>query len=83
MKRLNVFGSAARDTDFNPETGDADVLAALTPPLLSGLFERRTSLLDDLRVAPGHDVDLTRTGAMCSPQRKEAINRDREPVYEA
>ncbi len=83
VERLDVFGSAARGTDFDLETSDADFLVAFAPPLLPGLFERRTSLLNDLRAALGRDVDLIRMGTIRNRHRTASINRDREPVHEA
>lgn len=83
VERLDLFGSAARGTDFDPATSDADFLVAFAPPLLPGLFERRTGLLNDLRAALGRDVDLIRTGTIRNRYRVDSINRDVEPVYEA
>lgn len=83
VERLDLFGSAARGTDFDLETSDADFLVAFTPPLLPGLFERRTGLLNDLRAALGRDVDLIRMGTIRNRYRMDSINRDRDPVHEA
>ena len=83
VARLEVFGSAARGTDFDPERSDADFLVEYSPPLLPGLFERRISLRNDLRAVLGRDIDLIRTGTIRNRYRKAAIDRDRETVYEA
>ena len=83
VERLDLFGSAERGTDFDLETSDVDFLVAFTPPLLPGLFERRTGLLNDLRAALGRDVDLIRMGTIRNRYRMDSIDRDREPVHEA
>ena len=40
VQRLDLFGSAARGTDFDPETRDADFLVEFQPPLQPGIARR-------------------------------------------
>ena len=83
VARLEVFGSAARGTDFDPERSDADFLVEYCPPLLPGLFERRISLQNELRAVLGREIDLIRVGTIRNRYRKATIDRDRETVFEA
>ena len=55
--RLDIFGSATRDQDFDPARSDADVLVAFEPdikPTIALLLD----VEDALREAPGRPVDL-------------------------
>ena len=83
VSRLEVFGSAARGTDFDPEKSDVDFLVEFEPPLLPGIFRRYTGLLDELRAALGRPVDLGQPSAIRNKYLQEAIDRERELVYEA
>ena len=83
VSRLEVFGSAARGTDFVPQTSDADFLVEFHPPTVPGIFGRYMGLLNDLSAALGRPVDLVRAGTIRNRYLQEAISRSREPVYEA
>ena len=83
VSRLEVFGSAARGIDFDPNTSDVDFLVEFLPPELPGLFKRYMNLLDDLRTSLGRSVDLLEPEAIRNKYLQEAINRSREIVYEA
>ncbi len=83
VQRLEVFGSAARETDFAPESSDADFLVEFSPsavgPTLKDFFE----LQADLSQILGCAVDLAETAAMRNPYVQASINRSREVVYAA
>ncbi len=83
VSRLEVFGSAARGTDFDPETSDADFLVEFEPPTLPGIAKRRMGLLNDLQAVLGREVDLLRIGTIDNEYLQEAIDRSRELVYES
>lgn len=83
VARLEVFGSAARSTDFDPENSDADFLVEYQPPLLPGLAKRRLGLSADLKTVLGRQVDLTRKGTIDNPYLINSIEEDLEVVYEA
>ena len=83
VSRLEVFGSAARGTDFDPETSDADFLVEFEPPTLPGVSKRYAGLTRDLQAALGREVDLVRIGLIDNKYLQDAINRSRELVYEA
>lgn len=79
--RLEVFGSAARGTDFDPEASDADFLVEFSrrggPASLDQYFDFRDALRHTLK----RPVDLVETGTIRNPYLREAIDRSRELVY--
>jgi len=81
VRRLEVFGSAARGTDFDPARSDADFLVDFEPgndmPPLRQFF----GLAEDLQALLGRSVDLVETGAIKNPFILADINRAREIVY--
>ena len=83
VRRLDLFGSAARGTDFDPETSDADFLVEFQPPLLPGVARRFYRLECDLAEALGRKVEMSQIGAIRNPYVLAAIERDREAVYVA
>ncbi|MEO5374962.1 MAG: nucleotidyltransferase domain-containing protein [Alphaproteobacteria bacterium] len=85
VRRLEVFGSAARGADFDPATSDADFLVEFEPE-----GEGRTAplhqffgLAGDLQALLGRPVDLVEPGAIRNPFLLAGINRTREVVYGA
>jgi predicted nucleotidyltransferase len=82
IRRLEVFGSAARADDFNPENSDADFLVEFaqgTHPDLKTFFGAKAALEKLL----GRGVDLVEPGAVRNPRVLESINRSREAIYAA
>ncbi|MEI6335296.1 MAG: nucleotidyltransferase domain-containing protein [Methylococcaceae bacterium] len=82
VQRLEVFGSAARATDFSPETSDADFLVefsttATDSPTLKAFF----GLQADLSQVLGLTVDLAEASALRNPYVQASINQNREVVY--
>ena len=75
VTRLELFGSAARGTDFDPQTSDVDFLVEFEPPLLPDLFDRRAGMQEDLREVLGRDVDLIRTGTIRNRYRMATIGK--------
>jgi len=81
VRRLDLFGSAARGTDFSDES-DLDFLVAYTPdrpPVLAEFF----ALRDALSALLGRRVDLTMEPALRNPFLRAAIERSRLPVHGA
>lgn len=83
VRRLEVFGSAARGIDLQPDSSDVDFLvefdpASRLPPLedFSGLRAELSSLL-------GRQVDPVEAGAVRNPHVLASIKRNREVVYAA
>lgn len=83
VQRLDLFGSAARGTDFNPETSDADFLVEFQPPLLPGIARRFFGFESDLAKALGRKVEVSEMGAIRNPYVLASIERDRETIYVA
>lgn len=84
VRRLDVFGSAARATDFDPARSDIDFLVefnAQDPEALSlRTFFRFKEALETLF---GRSVDLVESGAMRNPYLKASIEGSKEPVFAA
>ena len=81
VKRLDVFGSAARGTDFDPETSDADFLVEYDPASELRPFHRHFGLVEALRKALDRPVDLVEFDAIRNPYLRAAIDKTRELVY--
>lgn len=81
IRRLEVFGSAARADDFNPASSDADFLVEFAPDIHAGLAEF-LGAETELALLLGRDVDLVEPGAVRNPYLLRSINQDRELVYE-
>jgi predicted nucleotidyltransferase len=83
VSRLDVFGSAARGSDFDPARADVDLLvtyqSTIPRPTLEEYFEFR----EQLEALFGRSVDLVMAGAVRNPYVRADIERSRELVYEA
>jgi len=83
VSRLDVFGSAARGVDFDPERSDADFVvefeAEHAPPALADFL----GLREALEGVVGRRVDLTMAAGVRNPYVRAEIERTREPVYGA
>jgi len=83
VSRLEVFGSAARGTDFDPARSDVDLLVTYAPdapvPSLADYFD----LSEQLTALLGRPVDLVMSGAVRNPFVRADIERWKQPVYAA
>lgn len=83
VRRLDVFGSAARGDDFDPVHSDVDFLVEFESdtgaPALEEFFGFRDALSQVLKLP----VDLVEAGAIRNPYVLASINRSRENVYAA
>ena len=80
IRRLEVFGSAARANDFDPAHSDADFLvefASGVQPGLNAIFGAKA----DLEALLGRGVDLVEPGAVRNPYVLTNINRDHEVIF--
>ncbi len=76
IRRLEVFGSAARASDFDPASSDADFLVEFSSgvePGLQSIFSAKA----DLKALLGRGVDFLEPGAVRSPYVLASINRPR------
>ena len=80
IRRLEVFGSAARANDFAPAHSDADFLvefASGVQPGLNAIFGAKA----DLEALLGRGVDLLEAGAVRNPYVLANINRHHEIIF--
>lgn len=80
VARLEVFGSAARGTDFDPRTSDADFLVEFDPNGSLAPFDQFFDLAEGLRRILERPVDLVESSAVHNPYLRAAINRSRELI---
>lgn len=83
VQHLEVFGSAARGTDFDPVTTDADLLVHFKPESDLPSLEQFFGLADALERLLGRPVDLVERGAVRNPFILAGINQAREIVCAA
>ncbi len=83
VKRLDLFGSAARGVDFDPATSDVDFLYEFDPADRTSLADRFFGLLDDLEAALDRPVDLVSAKDVTNPCFLEVANRHRVTLYAA
>lgn len=79
--RLEVFGSAARGTDFDPRTSDADFLVEFRLDGDRAPLQQYFDFAEALRQALGRSVDLVESDAIRNPYLLAAIDKSREVVY--
>jgi uncharacterized protein len=83
VARLEVFGSAARDTGFDPSRSDADFLVTFTPATRNDL-SAFADLKENLERLLGRPVDLVEREVIEGSRnfiRRRAILRDAETIY--
>ncbi|MCE2492805.1 MAG: nucleotidyltransferase domain-containing protein [Alphaproteobacteria bacterium] len=81
VARLEVFGSAARGTDFDPQSSDADFLVEFRLDDGRAPLRQYLDFAEALRHTLGRSVDLVESGAVRNPYLRAAIDRSRELVY--
>lgn len=82
VRRLELFGSAAREEDFEPTRSDLDLLVSYLPghaPDIRGYLALRDALAELL----GRPVDLVMAGSVENPFVRADIERTRRPLYAA
>ena len=82
VARLEIFGSAARGTDFDPATSDADFLVEFDPSREHMSFKELFAFENALAAVLDREVDVLSD----LPRNKyllASINECREIVYEA
>lgn len=82
VRRLAVFGSAARD-DFDPERSDVDVLVEFDEIPVDRYFDNKTSLLDGLRCAFDREVDLLTWKSVKNPVLRRELESSHQELYAA
>jgi predicted nucleotidyltransferase len=82
IRRLEVFGSAARGDDFDAEHSDADFLVEFSPEAPADLH-RFFGIKSELESLLGRGVDLVEPGSVRNPFVLAGINQNREAIYAA
>ena len=82
IRKLEVFGSAARGADFDPVNSDADFLVQFEPAAKRGL-DTYFALKAELESVLGRTVDLVEPARVRNPYLLAGINSARELVYGA
>jgi predicted nucleotidyltransferase len=80
VRRLSVFGSAARD-DFDPETSDVDLLVAFDDSAIERYAKNYYALEESMVSLFGRKVDLIAEGVIKNPYRLRSIEADKVIVY--
>jgi uncharacterized protein len=83
VRRLEVFGSAARGTDFRPESSDADFLVSFEPENSLSPLEQFFGFSRELERLLGRPVDLVEAGSVHNPFIRAEVDSARELVYAA
>ena len=83
VRRLELFGSAARGADFDPATSDVDFLVEFDPTHRLHAFDDYFGVKEGLEALLGRRVDLVVEKAVRNPYFRATIDRTRQPVYAA
>jgi predicted nucleotidyltransferase len=81
VARLELFGSAARGSDFDPKRSDYDFLVEFGKRDDLGPLEQFLGFAEALEQLLGRTVDLIEASAIRNPYLRASINRSREVVY--
>ncbi len=82
VKRLELFGSAARD-DFDPARSDVDFVVEFFLYERKGFDDVFFQLLHDLESMLGRPVDLIEIGTVRNPYMLASIRRTKRLLYAA
>jgi predicted nucleotidyltransferase len=80
VNRLEVFGSAARGSDFDPAKSDIDLLITYLPGHQPGIADHQ-DLCDALDGLLGRPVDLVMETAVENAFIRAGIERSRQAIY--
>lgn len=84
VQRLELFGSAAQESQYDPERSDLDFLVEFKPGQVLGPWLRHYfSFKDSLEQLFGRPVDLVMASALKNPRFVRNVNRTRTILYAA
>jgi hypothetical protein len=83
VRRLELFGSAIDDENFDPENSDLDFLVEFQPLKQGEYADAYFGLLEAVENLFGRHVDLVMPRAIKNPYFLEVINRNRKVLYAA
>jgi len=81
VRRLEVFGSAARAADFDPEHSDADFLVELETDSSMSLLDAYLGLQHALELLLGRPVDWVMPTAISNPFLRASIDQTRARIF--
>jgi predicted nucleotidyltransferase len=82
VRRLAVFGSAARD-DFDPTRSDVDLLVEFQPITVELYFDNKYDLRNTLRAVFGRKIDLLTWNSIRNPYLLREVESTNELLYAA
>jgi hypothetical protein len=82
VRRLEVFGSAARD-DFDDRSSDIDLLVEFEEMPFPDRGDAYLGLLVEAEALLGRPVDLVELGAVRNPYLRQGIEASRQLLYAA
>lgn len=83
VARLRLFGSAARERDFDPERSDFDFVVAFASDAGMSPLEQFFGLRDGLSALLARPVDLLEEAAVTNPFLRADIEKSASPIYAA
>jgi predicted nucleotidyltransferase len=83
VEKLEVFGSAAREKDFDPERSDFDFAVAFKPMTPGRHFDVYFGLLEALEQLLGRPVDLVELGVARNAVFLKSVMEEKQAVYVA
>lgn len=83
VRRLDLFGSAARGVDFDLARSDLDLLVEYEPSHAPPALADFLALREALAVLFGRKADLTMESAIRNPYLRAGIAADRMPLHGA
>ncbi len=82
VRRLDVFGSAARD-DFDDQSSDVDLLVEFEDIPFADRGDAYLGLLTETEALLGRPIDLVEVSAVRNPYLRRGIEASRQPLYAA
>jgi hypothetical protein len=83
VRRLDVFGSAARSEDLDPARSDLDFIVEFEPLDAGGHYLEYFNVKEALEALFGRRVDLVTEGTIRNPYLRASIEKGRTPLYAA
>jgi uncharacterized protein len=84
VRKLELFGSAANDVEFDPKRSDLDFIVEFQPDFDLGPWLREYfALRDALEKLFGLPVDLVMASAITNPRFRSEADRTRQLLYAA
>jgi len=83
VRRLELFGSALTDKNFDTETSDLDFLVEFLPLKQGEYADAYFGLLEAIENLFNRSVDLVMSSAIKNPYFLESINQNRMVLYAA